>query len=125
MIAALSKGYQALGDRAYADAARKAADFILKNLRTGDGRLLRRYRNGDAAYAGYLDDYAFMVWGLIELYEATFEVTYLEAETLKEIINSDLVTKRDLVEAKVEIIKWVAGMLVAQAAIVATLVKLL
>ncbi len=79
MIAALAKGYQALGDQAYVDAARKAADFILKNLRTSDGRLLRRYRNGEAAYPGYLDDYAFMVWGLIELYEATFEVTYLEA----------------------------------------------
>jgi len=79
MIAALAKGYQALGDEPYVDAARKAADFILKNLRTSDGRLLRRYRNGEAAYPGYLDDYAFMVWGLIELYEATFEVTYLEA----------------------------------------------
>jgi len=78
MIAALAKGYQALGDEPYVDAARKAADFILKNLRTSDGRLLRRYRNGEAAYPGYLDDYAFMVWGLIELYEATFEVTYLE-----------------------------------------------
>ncbi|MBL7226032.1 MAG: thioredoxin domain-containing protein [Desulfobacteraceae bacterium] len=79
MIAALAKGYQALGDEPFVDAARKAADFILKNLRTSDGRLLRRYRNGEAAYPGYLDDYAFMVWGLIELYEATFEVTYLEA----------------------------------------------
>jgi len=79
MIAALAKGYQALCDSAYADAALKAADFILKNLRIDDGRLLRRYRNGDAAYPGYLDDYAFMVWGLIELYEATFDVTYLEA----------------------------------------------
>ena len=49
----------------------------------------------------------------------------IQAEALKEIINSELVTKRDLTEAKVEIIKWVAGMLVAQAAIVATLVKLL
>ena len=79
MIAALAKGYQALGDEPFVDAARKAADFILKNLRTSDGRLLRRYRNGEAAYPGYLDDYAFMVWGLIELYEATFEVSYLEA----------------------------------------------
>lgn len=49
----------------------------------------------------------------------------IQAEALKEIINSELVTKRDLTEAKVKIIKWVAGMLVAQAAIVATLVKLL
>ncbi|MFH0726205.1 MAG: DUF1640 domain-containing protein [Pseudomonadota bacterium] len=49
----------------------------------------------------------------------------LQAEALKEILGSELVTKTDLSEAKVEIIKWVAGMLVAQAAIVATLVKLL
>ena len=79
MIAALAKGYNALGDHVYVGAARKAADFILEKLKTKDGRLLRRYRNGDAAYPGYLDDYAFMVWGLIELYEATFEVSYLEA----------------------------------------------
>lgn len=78
MIAAFAKGYQAFGDQAYADAARSAAGFILKNLRTAKGRLLRRYRQGDAAYPGYLDDYAFLVWGLIELYEATFEVSYLE-----------------------------------------------
>jgi len=78
MIAAFAKGYQVFGDQAYADAARRAAGFILKNLRTTEGRLLRRYRQGDAAYPGYLDDYAFFVWGLIELYEATFEVSYLE-----------------------------------------------
>ncbi len=78
MIAALAKGHQVLGDQAYADAARNAADFIAKNLKTPEGRLLRRYRHGDAAHAGYLDDYAFMVWGLVELYEATFDVSYLE-----------------------------------------------
>ncbi len=78
MIAALAKVYQAFGDQAHAEAARRAADFILKNLRTAEGRLLRRYRQGDAAYPGYLDDYAFLVWGLIELYEATFEVSFLE-----------------------------------------------
>ena len=44
-----------------------------------------------------------------------------QAEALKDIVNTELVTKRDLTEAKIEIIKWVAGMLVAQAAIVATL----
>jgi uncharacterized protein YyaL (SSP411 family) len=78
MIAAFAKGYEALGNEAYAEAAKRAAGFILQNLRTADGRLLRRYRHGDAAYPGYLDDYAFLVWGLIELYEATFEVSYLE-----------------------------------------------
>ena len=78
MIAALSKGYQAMGDKRYADAAMTAADFILTKLRGTDGRLFRRFRHGDVAYPGYLDDYAFLVWGLIELYEATFEVHYLE-----------------------------------------------
>ena len=78
MIGAFAKGYQVFGDQAYADAARSSVGFILENLRTADGRILRRYRQGDAAYPGYLDDYAFMTWGLIELYEATFEIPYLE-----------------------------------------------
>jgi uncharacterized protein YyaL (SSP411 family) len=78
MIAAFAKGYQVFGDQTYADAAGKAVDFIMKNLRTTDGRLLRRYRQGEAAHPGYLDDYAFLVWGFIELYEATFDVSCLE-----------------------------------------------
>ncbi len=55
----------------------------------------------------------------------TEEQAETQAEALKEILATELVTKKDLAETKVEIIKWVAGMLVAQAAIVATLVKLL
>jgi uncharacterized protein YyaL (SSP411 family) len=78
MIAALAKGYKAFGDQVYVEAARRAAAFVLKNLKTAKGRLLRRFRQGEAAYPGYLDDYAFLVWSLIELYEATFEVSYLE-----------------------------------------------
>jgi uncharacterized protein YyaL (SSP411 family) len=78
MIAAMAKTYQALGNQAYIDAARRAADFIMANLKQDGSRLLRRYRDGDAAYSGYLDDYANFVWGLIELYEATFEIDYLE-----------------------------------------------
>jgi len=77
MIAALSKGAHALNKPEYADAARKAADFLLKELRREDGRLLHRYREGEAAIPGYLDDYAFLVWGLVDLYEATFEARYL------------------------------------------------
>ncbi len=78
MIAAFSKGAQALNEPEYADAARKAADFLLKELRRNDGRLLHRYREGEAALPGYVDDYAFLVWGLIDLYEATFEARYLQ-----------------------------------------------
>ncbi|MDL1963044.1 MAG: thioredoxin domain-containing protein [Deltaproteobacteria bacterium] len=78
MIAAFAKGFQVFGDQMYADAAGDAAGFILRNLKRADGRLLRRYRQGDAAHPGYLDDYAFLTWGLIELYEATFKTSYLE-----------------------------------------------
>jgi len=78
MIAALAKGAQVFGDEAYAAAATDAVGFILKHLRTAEGRILRRFRQGDAAYPGYLDDYAFLVWGLIDLYEATFEISFLE-----------------------------------------------
>ena len=77
MIAALAKGHQVLREPAYADAARRAADFILATLRDPSGRLLRRYRNGHIAYRGYLDDYAFLVWGLLDLYESVFDMRYL------------------------------------------------
>ena len=78
MIAALAKGAQVFDEPRYASAARRAADFILKNVRTSQGRLLHRYREGEAALTAHVDDYAFLIYGLLELYEATFEVYYLE-----------------------------------------------
>jgi uncharacterized protein YyaL (SSP411 family) len=78
MVAALAKGAQAFDEPRYAEAAERAADFILKTLRTKDGRLLHRYRDGQAALAAQVDDYAFLTWGLIELYETSFEVRYLQ-----------------------------------------------
>ncbi|ALS27895.1 six-hairpin glycosidase-like family protein [Paenibacillus sp. 32O-W] len=79
MIMALATGYKALGRERYLEAARRSADFILRKLRREDGRLLARYRDGEAAYEAYLDDYAFLVWGLIELYEAGFNIGHLQA----------------------------------------------
>lgn len=78
MIAALARGAQALHAPEYAQAAVRATDFILNALHRKDGTLLRRYRSGEAAIPGYLDDYAYFVWGLIDLYEATFETKYLK-----------------------------------------------
>ncbi len=78
MVAALARGAQVLDRPEYADAACKAADFILERLRLEEGRLLHRYRGGEAGIPGYLNDYAFFVWGLIELYEATFQIKYLK-----------------------------------------------
>ncbi len=79
MIAALAKGAQAFDLPEYADAACRTADFILSRMRTEDGRLYHRYREGEPAVMAFLDDYAFLVWGLVELYEATFRVSYLKA----------------------------------------------
>ncbi|MBW1803244.1 MAG: thioredoxin domain-containing protein, partial [Deltaproteobacteria bacterium] len=77
MIAALARASQILGDVVYARTAEKAVQFILSELRDKNGRLLHRYREGEAKIAAHLDDHAFLTWGLIELYEATFEPRYL------------------------------------------------
>jgi uncharacterized protein YyaL (SSP411 family) len=78
MIAALGKGARAFGEPVYAEAAKKAVDFIFQQMRRPDGRLLHRYRDGQAGINAILDDYAFLIWGLIELYEATFDTHYLK-----------------------------------------------
>jgi uncharacterized protein YyaL (SSP411 family) len=79
MIAALAKGAQVLEDQACLEAAIKAAGFILDRLREPDGRLLHRFRDGEAGITANLDDYAFFIWGLLELYEASFDAAYLKA----------------------------------------------
>jgi uncharacterized protein len=78
MISALAQGGRILDDQDLVEAARGAADFILTNLRRKDGVLLHRYRDGEAAIPGHLDDYAFLVQGLIDLYQATYDLSYLE-----------------------------------------------
>ena len=78
MVAALARGAQVLGDKAYSDAAEGAVEFILKKLRTPDGRLLHRFREGEARIPAHLDDYAFLVWGLLETYEAAFDARFLK-----------------------------------------------
>ena len=77
MIAALAKGAQALNAPEYAKAAKKAADFLIEKMQNSEGRLLHRYR-GTAGLQANLDDYAFLVWGLIDLYETVFDLRYLE-----------------------------------------------
>jgi uncharacterized protein len=77
MIAALAKAAQAFDRPDYSDAATRAARFILGTLRTANGRLLHRFRQGTAGLPAHVDDYAFLVWGLLELYEATFDVRWL------------------------------------------------
>ena len=78
MIAALAKAAQVFNEPKYSEAAKRAGDFVLTKMCRSDGRLLHRYRDGQAAIPAYLDDYAFFIWGLLELYEATFEAQYLK-----------------------------------------------
>jgi uncharacterized protein YyaL (SSP411 family) len=77
MIAALARAGGVLGEASYLDAAERAAKFIWKRLRTPEGRLLHRYREAEAGIPAYAMDYAYLIWGLIELYEATFDPIYL------------------------------------------------
>lgn len=79
MITALARGAQVFGEPSYQRAAENAARFILTALRQSDGRLLHRYRDGEAGITANVDDYAFLIWGLIELYEATFHSGYFQA----------------------------------------------
>jgi uncharacterized protein YyaL (SSP411 family) len=81
MIAALARGAQVLDAPEYAAAARKAADFALATLRDDAGRLHKRYRQGQAGLPAHLEDYAFLTWGLLDLYETTFDVRYLKEAT--------------------------------------------
>jgi uncharacterized protein len=78
MISAFAKAGKILDEPAYTEAARAAAEFILRALRGPDGALLRRYRGGDAGIEGMLDDYTFFVQALLDLYEATFDFRWLE-----------------------------------------------
>ena len=78
MIAACAKAASVLEEPLYALAAKNAADFIWDRLRAEDGKLLKRYRDGEAGLPAHLDDYAYLVWGFLELYEAVFDPVYLK-----------------------------------------------
>ena len=79
MIAALAQAGRVLGDARYTSAAEDAAKFVLGTMTDPGGRLLHSYKDGRARFAAYLDDYAAMIDGLVELYQATFDAQWLEA----------------------------------------------
>ena len=76
MICACAKAGAVLGETEYVDLAVRAEAFIRKNL-ARNGRLMVRYRDGDAAGEGKLDDYACYILALLELYRVTFQEDYL------------------------------------------------
>jgi uncharacterized protein len=82
MISALAQGTQVLGDPRYYQAAAQGARFILQNL-VKDGRLQRIWAGGKASVPAFLDDYAFLANGLIDLFETDFDPAWLtEAQNL-------------------------------------------
>ncbi len=82
MISAFARGYQVLGDRRYLDAATRAARFARGSLYDSErGRLLRRWCAGEAAFDAYLEDYAQLAAGLLDLYEADFDPAWLSWAT--------------------------------------------
>ena len=80
MISAFASGWSVLGDARHKTAAREAAGFILDRMvDPTSGELRRRYRDGDVALEALLDDYAFFIQGLLDLYEADLDVRWLKA----------------------------------------------
>ncbi|MHA1613641.1 MAG: thioredoxin domain-containing protein, partial [Candidatus Thorarchaeota archaeon] len=78
MIAALAKAGAALNEIDLVNAAEQAMKFLLEKLMNEKGELYHRYSDGEVAHRAFLDDYAYIIYGLLELYEATFEPRYLE-----------------------------------------------
>ena len=79
MVAALAAAARVFDEPEYEAAARRTAQFLRDEMHDAEGRLLHRYRDGDAGIRATLDDYAFLIWGLLELYETTFEPQWLRA----------------------------------------------
>jgi uncharacterized protein len=96
MIAAYADGYRVLKDERYLRTAEKAADFVLDKLRDPSGRLLRTYRAGQARLSAYLEDYAYLVHGLLRLYEASKDARRLDqARTLTDRMIADFADEQD------------------------------
>ncbi len=88
MIGALAKAGRILGEQRYVDTAAQGVRFVERYLRQENGELFHRYCDGEAAVPGQLDDYAFMIFGLLELYEATLDERYLSAASgFNDILN--------------------------------------
>ncbi len=89
MIAAMAKAGAILGDKKLIEAAETALKFIIDTMIDEERRLFHRYKDGEVVIQAFLDDYAYLVWALLETYEATFEPKYLE---LARDLTSDMLT---------------------------------
>ncbi len=82
MISALSKAAQVFKEKKYSEAAEKAVIFIQNNLFPQNQKLLHRFREGEAGLPAHIDDYTFLIAGLLDLYESVFKVKYLKLALL-------------------------------------------
>ena len=90
MISGYCQAYQAFDDKKYLETAVKSINFILKNQLKENGTLLHTYKNGQSRINGYLEDYAFTIKALLDLYESNFEESYLKiAEKLIAVVEND------------------------------------
>ncbi len=90
MISAFAKAAQAFNNKQYADAAEKTYSFIEKYLTDKDEKLMHRFRDGESGLPAHIDDYAYIINALIDLYETTFDIKYLKrAVELNEILSKD------------------------------------
>ena len=90
MIAAFSYAGYVFNETKYTEIAKRAVNFIYEKMFTSTGELLHRYRDGEAEVVGFLDDYAFLIWGLLNLYESTFETNFLKkAIELQSVLNKE------------------------------------
>ncbi len=88
-VSALAQAHQVLDEPRYLDAARAAANWILTGMRQPDGRLFATSRHGRAHLNAYLDDYAFTIQGLLDLYESDFDPRWIrEALALDEVLRN-------------------------------------
>jgi uncharacterized protein len=78
MIAGLALSGRILQDAEMIQSAVRASDTLMRHVLTGDGRLFHRMRGSEVGIHGFLEDYAFLIWGLIELHQATLKLEYLE-----------------------------------------------
>lgn len=90
MIAALARAAAVFNDREILKPVEKAFAFLMEKMETDSGKLLHRYRDEEAAVGGFLEDYAFLAWGALELFSATLDSKYLEkARRWGDILISD------------------------------------
>jgi len=114
MISAMAKTGRVLEDMNRIAKAEKAMKFILSTLKTPEGKLLRRFREGEARYDGYLFDYSSIAVACLELYEATYNTKYiLEArdlmQTVEEKFSSDGAYYETAVDAEKLIVRQISG----------------